>query len=199
MVGVWERVNVKSLVWYPKKAFDEAGYKIPTTWDELMALQDQIVADGDTPWCIGIESGAATGWPATDWIEEIMLRTTSLENYDKWTRGELEFTSPEVKNAAETMATIWFNDKYVFGGAQGHRLDLLRRRAGADVRRPAEVLAAQAGQLHHQLLPAGQEPEAGRRLRLLLPARRRSGSTASRRSSAATSGRCSTTVPRRAP
>ena len=119
MVGVWERVNVKSLVWYPKKAFEEAGYQIPTTWEELVALQDQIAADGDTPWCIGIESGAATGWPATDWIEEFMLRTTSLENYDKWTRGELKFSSPEVKKAAETVGTIWLDDKYVFGGAKG--------------------------------------------------------------------------------
>ena len=78
-----------------------------------------IVADGDTPWCVGIESGAATGWPATDWMEEFMLRTTSLENYDKWTTGELPFTSPEVKNAAETLAEIWFNDDYVYGGTAG--------------------------------------------------------------------------------
>ena len=116
MAGVWERVNVKSLVWYPKKAFDAAGYKVPQTWDELKALQEQIVADGDTPWCIGIESGAATGWPATDWLEEMMLRTTSPENYDKWTTGELKFTSPEVKHAASLIADIWTNDKYVYGG-----------------------------------------------------------------------------------
>ncbi len=114
--GVWERVNVKSLVWYPKKAFDDAGYKVPTTWAELEKLQDQIVADGDTPWCVGIESGAATGWPATDWLEEFMLRTTSLENYDKWTEGKLPFASPEVKKAAETFGKIWLNDKYVYGG-----------------------------------------------------------------------------------
>jgi len=116
MIGLWERVNVKSLVWYPKKAFDAAGYKVPTTWDEMTKLQDQIVADGDTPWCIGIESGDATGWPATDWIEEVMLRTTSLDNYDKWTTGQLKFTSPEVKHAAEVVGNIWLNDKYVFGG-----------------------------------------------------------------------------------
>jgi alpha-glucoside transport system substrate-binding protein len=114
--GVWYRFNGKSLVWYPKDDFDAAGYTVPTTWEELQALQDQIVADGDTPWCVGIESGAATGWPATDWMEEFMLRTTSLENYDKWTTGELPFSSPEVKNAAETLATIWFNDDYVYGG-----------------------------------------------------------------------------------
>lgn len=116
MAGVWQRVNGKSLVWYPKKAFDAAGYKIPQTWDELMALTDQIAADGDTAWCIGIESGAATGWPATDWVEEIMLRTTSLDNYDKWVKGELKFDSPEVKNAIQKMSEIWFNDQYVYGG-----------------------------------------------------------------------------------
>ena len=93
-----------------------AGYKVPTTWEELLALQDQIVADGDTPWCIGIGSGAATGWPATDWTEDLMLRTTSPENYDKWVKGELKFDSPEVKKAIETFADIWNNDKMVYGG-----------------------------------------------------------------------------------
>ena len=116
MAGVWERVNGKSLVWYPKDDFEAAGYEIPQTWDEMMALTQQIADDGDAPWCIGIESGTATGWPATDWMEEIMLRTTSLENYDKWTRGELPFDSPEVKHAAEVMADIWLNDEYVYGG-----------------------------------------------------------------------------------
>jgi len=118
MAGIWGRVNGKSLVWYPKAAFDAAGYKIPTTWDELIALSDQIVADGDAPWCIGIESGAATGWAATDWMEEIMLRTTSLENYDKWVKGELKFSSPEVKHAAEVMSDLWFKEGYAFGGRQ---------------------------------------------------------------------------------
>jgi alpha-glucoside transport system substrate-binding protein len=116
MSGVWHRVNGKSLVWYPKAAFEEAGYAIPQTWDEMLALTDQIAADGDTAWCIGIESGAATGWVATDWMEEIMLRTTSLENYDAWVNGDLPFASDEVKAAAEKMSEIWFNDEYVFGG-----------------------------------------------------------------------------------
>ena len=116
MAGVWGRVNGKSLVWYPKAAFDAAGYTVPETWDEMLALTQQIADDGDTAWCVGIESGTATGWPATDWMEEVMLRTTSLENYDKWTTGELAFASPEVKNAAETLAEVWFNDDYVYGG-----------------------------------------------------------------------------------
>jgi alpha-glucoside transport system substrate-binding protein len=114
--GVWHRFNGKSLVWYPKDDWDAAGYAIPETWDELLALTQQIADDGDTAWCIGIESQAATGWPATDWTEEMMLRTTSLENYDAWVRGELPFSSPEVKNAIETWSEIWLNPDYVLGG-----------------------------------------------------------------------------------
>jgi alpha-glucoside transport system substrate-binding protein len=114
--GVWHRFNGKSLVWYPKAAFDAAGYQVPTTWDEMLALTQQIADDGDTAWCIGIESQAATGWPATDWTEDVMLRTTSLENYDNWVKGTLPFSSPEVKNAIETWSNIWFNPDYVYGG-----------------------------------------------------------------------------------
>jgi alpha-glucoside transport system substrate-binding protein len=116
MAGVWGRVNGKSLVWYPKAEFDKAGYTIPQTWDEMIALSDLIAKDGDAPWCIGIESGAATGWAMTDWIEETMLRTTSLENYDKWLTNELKFDSPEVRKAVEAVTQIWFDDKYVYGG-----------------------------------------------------------------------------------
>jgi alpha-glucoside transport system substrate-binding protein len=114
--GVMHRYSGKSLVWYPKQAWDASGYQVPATWDELVALTEQIAADGDTAWCIGIESQAATGWVATDWTEDLMLRTTSLENYDAWVAGELPFDSPEVKNAIETWSAVWFNDSFVRGG-----------------------------------------------------------------------------------
>jgi alpha-glucoside transport system substrate-binding protein len=114
--ALFHRFSGKSLVWYPKAAWDAAGYEIPQTWDELMALNQQIADDGDTPWCIGIESGAATGWAATDWTEDMMLRTTSLENYDAWVAGDLPFNSPEVKKAIETWTELWFNDDFVYGG-----------------------------------------------------------------------------------
>jgi alpha-glucoside transport system substrate-binding protein len=114
--GVFHRVNAKSLVWYPKKAFEAAGYEEPTTWDELIALSDQIVADGGTPWCVGMESGAATGWVGTDWMEDIMLRTAGPEVYDQWVNHEIAFNSEPVKNAAGYIEQIWFNPDYVLGG-----------------------------------------------------------------------------------
>jgi alpha-glucoside transport system substrate-binding protein len=114
--AVFHRVNAKGWVWYNKPAFEGAGYEVPTTWDELQALEDQMVSDGNTPWSIGIESGAATGWVGTDWLENIMLRTQPVDMYDAWVAAELPFSSPEVTNAWEIMDSIWMNPDYVYGG-----------------------------------------------------------------------------------
>jgi alpha-glucoside transport system substrate-binding protein len=116
VAGIWARANGKSFVFYPKKAFDEAGYTVPTTWDEMMQLTADIASDGDTPWCIGIESGAATGWTMTDWIEDLMLRVAGADAYDKWVAGELKFDSPEMNEVLDYIEAIWFNDAYVYGG-----------------------------------------------------------------------------------
>ncbi len=117
IMGAWYRTSVKSLVWYPPAVFEEEGYEIPTTWDELLALSDQMVADGYTPWSISMESGGATGWVGTDWIEDIMLRIHPPEVYDAWVAGDLRFDSPEVREAFEYLEEIWMNDDYVLGGA----------------------------------------------------------------------------------
>jgi alpha-glucoside transport system substrate-binding protein len=114
--GVFHRVNLKGLVFYPKAVWDAKGYTVPTTWDELKTLMDKMVADGTAPWCIGIESGAATGWAFTDWIEEVMLRTVGAEGYDKWVAGETPFTDASVKNAFQLILDIWTNEKYAYGG-----------------------------------------------------------------------------------
>lgn len=122
MIGLWKRIVVKSLVWYNPQMFADFGYEVPTTWDEMMALSDQIVADGGVPWAISMESGPATGWVGTDWIEDIMLRTTSLENYDAWTiptspEDRLLFESEEVRRAFELFGDVALTEGYVLGGA----------------------------------------------------------------------------------
>jgi alpha-glucoside transport system substrate-binding protein len=116
--GVFHRINLKGLVFYPKVTFEAKGYTAPTTWDELKTLEDKMVADGTAPWCIGIESGAATGWPVTDWVEELMLRTVGADGYDKWVAGTTPFTDPSVKNAFQIMMDIFGNKDYVYGGPQ---------------------------------------------------------------------------------
>lgn len=115
--GVFHRVNAKSFVWYPKKAFEAKGYTIPKTWDELLVLQEKIAADGITPWSIGFESGASTGWVGTDWMEDIMLRTAGPDVYDKWVNHEIPFNDPAVVKALEYMGQIMLVKGNVYGGA----------------------------------------------------------------------------------
>ena len=117
LFGFFYKVDVKSLVWYVPENFEDAGYEVPTSMEELMALTDQIVADGETPWCIGLGSGGATGWPATDWVEDMMLRTQPPEVYDGWVTNEIPFTDERVVGAIEAFGTFARNDDYVAGGA----------------------------------------------------------------------------------
>ena len=109
--------DVKSLVWYIPENFEDAGYDVPQTMEELKALTEKIAADGGTPWCIGLGSGAATGWPATDWVEDMMLRTQSPEDYDAWVKNDLKFNDPKVVAAIDEFGWFARNDKYVAGGA----------------------------------------------------------------------------------
>lgn len=116
--GVFHRVNVKGLVFYNKPAFEAAGYKVPKTWVELNALTKEMEASKAAPWCVGMESGGATGWVATDWLENIMLRTQPTAVYDQWITGKVNFDSEQVRNAFKIVDGIWNNPKAVYGGRQ---------------------------------------------------------------------------------
>jgi alpha-glucoside transport system substrate-binding protein len=110
--GFFYKVDVKSLVWYSPPVFEELGYEIPTTMEELVGLSEQAIADGFTPWCIGIGSEGATGWPATDWVEDIMLRTQPLEVYDQWVSNEIPFDDERVVNAIEVFGSFARNEEF---------------------------------------------------------------------------------------
>ena len=117
LYGLFYKVDVKSLVWYSPENFADAGYAVPTTMEELKALTEQIVADGGTPWCIGLGSGPATGWPATDWVEDMMLRTNTPADYDGWVANTLAFNDPKVIAAIDEFGWFARNDAFVQGGA----------------------------------------------------------------------------------
>lgn len=109
--------NVKSLVWYSPKMFKDAGYAVPKTWDDMMKLSDTIAGAGDVkPWCAGIGSGDATGWPATDWLEEVVMRQAGPDVYDKWIAGDVKFTDKPIADALATVGSILKNPKYVNAG-----------------------------------------------------------------------------------
>ncbi len=111
------KTDVKSLVWYVPDNFEDAGYEVPATMEDLKALTEKIVADGGTPWCIGLGSDAATGWPATDWVEDLMLRNNAPEDYDAWVANTLPFNDPKVIAAIDDFGWFAKNDTFVAGGA----------------------------------------------------------------------------------
>ena len=117
--GVVVKAAVSSLLWYRTDVFESEGYAEPESWDDLMQVTQEVADSGTTPWCIGVESGGATGWVATNWIEDAMLRLHGPEAYDQWVAGELDFSSPEVTEAFELVGEIFLNEEYVLGGTTG--------------------------------------------------------------------------------
>jgi alpha-glucoside transport system substrate-binding protein len=109
--------NVKGYVWYSPASFEEWGVEVPTTWDEMIALTDTIVEKtGQPAWCAGFSSEAASGWPGTDWVEDLVLRQSGPEVYDQWVAGDVKFTDPEIKDAFDAVGTILLNPDYVNAG-----------------------------------------------------------------------------------
>ncbi len=117
-VGIFIKSAVKGLIWYDPKALSQAGYQVPKNWDELMALSQRIADSGTTPWCIGMEAGAASGWPGTDWLENIVLHQAGPDVYDQWDQGKTRWSAPEIRRAWQTWGSIVADPRMVFGGRQ---------------------------------------------------------------------------------
>ncbi len=115
---------LEGIVWYPLDAFSEAGYSAPESWDELIDLSEQMVADGRTPWCLGLEAsgndpgGDLAGWPATDWVEALVLRIGGVGFYDRWMAGEVGFDHPTVRQAVAMFGEVVFGEGFVLGGGR---------------------------------------------------------------------------------
>jgi len=116
LYGFTYKTDLKSLVWYVPDEFADAGYAVPETFEDLQALTEKIVADGGTPWCIGIGSGAATGWPATDWVEDLLLRLESPDVYDQWVSHKIPFNDPRIVAAIELFGWFAKDNAKVAGG-----------------------------------------------------------------------------------
>ena len=121
LYGIFGKAAVKGLVWYDPKALKAGGFDEPKagwTWDDMVAECNKMIAAGKTPWAVGIESGSASGWVGTDWLENIFLRQNGPQKYQDWYNGKLSWTSPEMKKAWQTFGQIVSDPKMAYGGAQ---------------------------------------------------------------------------------
>lgn len=100
-------VTLKSVVWYSPTEFRRHRWDVPRTWDQLRALTEQVAREGSMkPWCEGLESGSSTGYPLTDWVEDVVLRLSGPDIYRQWTRHQVDFADPPVRRAFDEVS--WF-------------------------------------------------------------------------------------------
>jgi alpha-glucoside transport system substrate-binding protein len=113
------KADVKSMIWYPVKAFAAKGYQVPKTWDELVTLADKIKTDNPSsfPFCVSAGGpGTATGWELTDWVEEVLLKTEDPQVTNDWISHKIPFNDPKIKAAFDKVGSLLFKEGYVDGG-----------------------------------------------------------------------------------
>ena len=149
--------SVKSFVWYSPETFARAGYEIPSTWDDLVALTDRIAADhpkdGVTPWCLGMADGGTTGWTMTDWLEESLMATGGLGAYDAWAGHTVALDSPQAVSALGTVDSLVMKSGHVRGGRDG-ALSTTMEQAGQQLVN-GDCLMMLASSNFETMLPAG--------------------------------------------
>ena len=118
LYAIFYKAANKGTVWYDPAQFSSAGYTTPKTWDNLTALSDQIAGQGKFPWSMGVESGSASGWPATDWISEIYINSNGPDMYDKWWKHQIPWTDPTIKDAFQKFGQIVTGHHYINGAPQ---------------------------------------------------------------------------------
>jgi alpha-glucoside transport system substrate-binding protein len=115
--GVVAKANSKSTVWYKPNSFQQNGFEVPQTWDQLEQIVQSYKSKGEVPWAVGAQ-GRDSSWTLTDWFEQIYIRTAGGDNYDKLFSGELPFNDATVKEALEIMLQQ-VNDENVLNGVDG--------------------------------------------------------------------------------
>ncbi len=116
LYGVYLKAAIKGLVWYDPATVSSLGVSLPKTWDEMIAVSRKAAAAGISPWSVGVESGAASGWVGTDWIENILLRLHGAKLYKDWYEGRLAWSGPEVKKAFEYFGKVVGDPQMSYGG-----------------------------------------------------------------------------------
>jgi alpha-glucoside transport system substrate-binding protein len=113
------KADVKTIVWYSPAQFEADGYTVPTTFDELKTLVDQMASDGNIPWSMGFESGAATGWTGSDFIQDLLLTLQGPDYVNGIIDGSVSYDDTGVQDAYGVYYPWASDPKYTVGGATG--------------------------------------------------------------------------------
>ncbi|HEX6301069.1 MAG TPA: ABC transporter substrate-binding protein [Acidimicrobiia bacterium] len=153
--------NFKSAVFYHQPTFEENGYEVPETYDDLVALSEQMVSDGLTPWCFGYGAGGATGWAGTDWLEDIFVRMHGAEAYSDWFNHEIPFNDPMVVAAFEKYSEILHGEGFVLGGAENVPSIIVEESPGPMFSEPPGCVMLKQGSFAANFFPDAPDFEEG--------------------------------------
>lgn len=118
LYAIFYKAANKGTVWYSPSQFQSNNYTIPATFDDMLNLSNQIVSGGKFPWSMGVESGAASGWPAADWVAQIYLEQNGPDMYDKWVAHQIPWTDASIRTAMDTFGKIAHGKNYIQGAPQ---------------------------------------------------------------------------------
>ena len=117
LYGFMVKVSSKGTFWYKPASMEALGLEAPTTYDELIALGDAFVADGQVPFMLS----AGSAWVLTDWFETLYISIAGPEMYNGlFVTHEVEWTDPTVIETLETFRRIFDPaDERISGGVDG--------------------------------------------------------------------------------
>ncbi|WP_326836825.1 extracellular solute-binding protein [Amycolatopsis rhabdoformis] len=113
LYAVAVKADLKSAIWFRPARLPGA---LPATWQQLLDRTRAVTASGGTPWCLGLAAPPTSGWPGTDWIEDLLLHSAGPEVYRRWAAGTLSWTSPQVRQAWLDWGTLVVHPGGVSGG-----------------------------------------------------------------------------------
>jgi alpha-glucoside transport system substrate-binding protein len=118
LYALFYKATNKGTVWYSPRQFQALGVQTPSSWQDMITLSNEIAARGKYPWSMGVSSGAASGWPAADWIAQIYLNQSGPDMYDKWYTHKIPWTDQSIKSAFQMFGQIVEGKHYINGAPQ---------------------------------------------------------------------------------
>ena len=115
-------------LFYRKSVFQEKGYQVPTTWDQLVALCKQMKKDGMVP----IAFGDKDAWPAMGTFDQINFRLNGYDFHKSLMAGKESWTDAKVKAVFDHWAELlpYHQDGFMGRTWQDAAQTLVSKKAG---------------------------------------------------------------------
>ena len=113
--GAFFRLFPNSMIWYSIEKFKEIGSPEFKSYEDMLNYTNNYSEEAKNLWCLDIESGASTGWIATNWLEDLILSEYGVEVYDGWSNQDIVSSNDEILNSINNIGKLVFTENAVYG------------------------------------------------------------------------------------